>query len=71
LSREVGDAPSLEPFKAGFERALSTLVWWKMSLLMAGGLGQMIFKAPFQSKLFYDSMKILCKKKQSGYNQKR
>ena len=31
-------APSLEVFKARLDEALSSLGWWKMSLLMAGGL---------------------------------
>jgi len=39
LSREVVNAPSLETFKARLDRALSNLVWLKMSLLTAGGLG--------------------------------
>jgi len=39
LPREVVDAPSLETFKARLDRALSNLVWLKMSLLTAGGLG--------------------------------
>jgi len=30
--------PSLAVSKARLDGALSTLVWWKMSLLMAGGL---------------------------------
>jgi len=38
LPREAVAAPSLEVFKARFDGALSNLVWWKMSLLMAGGL---------------------------------
>jgi len=38
LSQEAVAAPSLEVFKAGLDGALSNLVWWKMSLLMAGGL---------------------------------
>ena len=38
LSREAVDAPSLEVFQARLDGALSKLVWWKMSLLMAGGL---------------------------------
>jgi len=33
-------------FKARLEGALSNLVWWKVSLLMAGGWNQMIFKVP-------------------------
>jgi len=37
--REVVDAPSLETFKARLDRALSTLIWLKMSLLAAGGSG--------------------------------
>jgi len=39
LPREVGDAPSLETFKARLDGALSNLIWLKMSLLTAGGLG--------------------------------
>ena len=38
LPREAVDAPSLEVFKARLDGPLSNLVWWKMSLLMAGGL---------------------------------
>jgi len=36
--REAVAAPSLEVFKARLDGALSKLVSWKMSLLMAGGL---------------------------------
>jgi len=38
LPREVVNAPSLAVFKARLDRALSNLVWWKVSVLMAGGL---------------------------------
>jgi len=38
LPREAVAAPSLAVFKARLDGALSNLVWWKMSLLMAGGL---------------------------------
>jgi len=38
LPREVVAAPSLAVFKARLDGALSTLVWWKVSLLMARGL---------------------------------
>jgi len=38
LPREVVDAPSVEVFKARLDGALSNLVWWKVSLPMAGGL---------------------------------
>jgi len=38
LPREAAAAPSLEVFKARLDGALSNLVWWKMSLLVAGGL---------------------------------
>jgi len=37
LPSEVVDAPSLEPFQARFDGALSTLTWLKMSLPVAGG----------------------------------
>ena len=38
LPREAVAAPSLEVFKARLDGALSSLVWWKVSLVMAGGL---------------------------------
>jgi len=38
LPREAVAAPSLEVFKARLDRALSNMVWWKVSLLMAGAL---------------------------------
>ena len=39
LPREVVNAPSLETLKARLDRALSTLIQLKMSLLTAGGSG--------------------------------
>jgi len=39
LPREAVEAPSLETFKARLDGALSNLIWLKMSLLTAGGLG--------------------------------
>jgi len=39
LPREAEEAPALETFKARLDRALSNLVWLKMSLLTAGWLG--------------------------------
>jgi len=38
LPREAVAAPSLAVSKVRLDGALSNLVWWKMSLLMAGGL---------------------------------
>jgi len=38
LPREVGDAPSVETFKARLDRALSKLIQLKRSLLTAGAL---------------------------------
>jgi len=38
LPREVVAAPSLDVFKARMDGVWSTLVWWKVSPLMAGGL---------------------------------
>jgi len=40
----IAAAPSLEGFKAGLDRALSTLGWWEGSLPMAGEWIQMIFE---------------------------
>ena len=39
MPREVVEAPSLETFKAGLDRALSNLIQLKIPLLIAGGLG--------------------------------
>jgi len=38
LPREAVDAPSLEVLKARLDGAFGNLVWWKVSLLMAGEL---------------------------------
>ena len=38
LPREAGAAPFLAGLKARLDGARSTPGWWKMSLLMAGGL---------------------------------
>jgi len=38
LPREAVAAPFLAVFKARLDGASSTLVWWKVSLAMAGGL---------------------------------
>jgi len=46
LPREAVAAPSPAGFKARLDGALSTLGWWKGSLLMAGGWNQMSFKVP-------------------------
>jgi len=56
LPSEVVDAPSLEAFKARMDGALSNLVWWEMSLPVAGGLELDDPKGSFQPKPFYDSM---------------
>jgi len=60
LPREAVAAPSLAVFKTRLDGALSTLVWWKMSLLMAGGLEPGDLQGPFQPKPCYDSMIIQC-----------
>ena len=56
--REVVIAPSLETFKTRLDGAPSNLTQLKMSLLIAGGLVQTAFKAPFQPKPFYKSIKL-------------
>jgi len=38
LPKEAVSAPSLAVFKARLNGALSHMVWWKVSLCMAGGL---------------------------------
>jgi len=59
LPREAVAAPSLAVLKARLDRALSTLVWCKGSLPMAGGLVQKTLKGPSQSKAFHDSVSML------------
>jgi len=56
LPREAVAAPSLAVFKARLDGAVSNLVWWKVTLLMAGGLEPDDLQGPFQPKPFYDSM---------------
>jgi len=51
-------APSLAVFKASLDRALSTLVWWKGSLSMAGGLEQGGLYGPLQPEPFDDSVML-------------
>jgi len=59
LSREVGDAPSLETIKAMLDWALSNLIKVTMSLFTAGGLVWVASNGPFHLQLFYDSMHCL------------
>jgi len=56
LSREVVDAPSLEAFKARLDVALGSLVWWLVTLHIAGGLKPDDHCGPFQPRPFYDSV---------------
>jgi len=59
LPREAVHALSLKAFKARLDGALSNLVWWKMSLLMAGGLEPDDLQGPFQPLPLHDSMILL------------
>ena len=56
LPKEVVDAPSLEAFKARLDVALGSLVWWLVTLHIAGGLKLDGHCGPFQPRPFYDSM---------------
>jgi len=58
LPKEVVDAPSLEAFKARLDVALGSLVWWLVSLHIAGGLKLDDHCSPFQPRPFYDPMII-------------
>jgi len=53
LPKEVVDAPAL---KARLDVALGSLVWWLVTLHIAGGLELDDQCGPFQSRPFYDSM---------------
>jgi len=60
LPRETVAAPSLAVLKARLDGGLSNLVWWKVSLPMAGGLELHDLLGPFQPKPPYDSVTPLC-----------
>ena len=49
------DAPSLQAFKARLDVALGSLVWWLVTLHIAGGLELDKHCGPFQPRPFYDS----------------
>ena len=54
LPKEAVDAPSLEAFKARLDVALGSLVWWLVTLHIAGGLKLDDHHGPFQPRPFYD-----------------
>ena len=49
LPKEVVDAPSLEAFKARLVVALGSLVWWLVTLHIAGGWNEMSTVVLFNS----------------------
>ena len=58
LPKEVVDAPSLGAFKARLDVALGSLVWWLVTLHIAGGLKLNDHCGPFQPRPFCDSMEL-------------
>jgi len=58
LPKEVVDAPSLEAFKARLDVALGSVVWWLVTLHIAGGLELNDHCGPFQPRPFYDSVQL-------------
>ena len=56
LPREAVGAPSLEVFNARLDGASGNLVWWEVSLPMAGVLELGGLSSLFQPKTFCDSM---------------
>ena len=56
LPKEAVDAPSLEALMARLAVALGSLVWWLVTLHIAGGLKLDDYCGPFQPRPFYDSM---------------
>ena len=55
LPKEAVDAPSLEALKARLDVALGSLVWWLVTLHIAGALKLDDHCGPFQPRPFYDS----------------
>ena len=56
LPKEVVDAPSVEAFKARLDVALGSLIWWLVTLHIAGGLQLDDHCGPFQPRPFHDSV---------------
>ena len=50
------DAPPPEAFKARLDVALGSLVWWLVTLHIAGGLELHDHRGPFQPRPFYNSI---------------
>lgn len=46
LPREAVDAPYMEVLKAKLDGALDNLMWWEVSLHMAGRWNQVVLKVP-------------------------
>jgi len=59
LPKQVVDAPSLEAFKARLDVALGSLVWWLVTLHIAGRLKLNDHCDPFQPRPFYDSIRFI------------
>ena len=59
LPKQVVDAPSLEAFRDRLDVSLGSLVWWVVTLHIAGRLKLNYHCGLFQSRPFYDSMMIL------------
>ena len=55
LPKEAVDAPSLEAFKARLHVALGSMVWWLVTLHIAGGWKLDGHCGPFQPRPFYGS----------------
>lgn len=56
LPRYMVDVQSMETFQVRMDRVVSSLIWLKMLLFPAGGLDWVVFKGPFQLKVFYESL---------------
>ena len=56
LPKDVVDAPFLGTFKARLDVSPGSLIWWLVTLHIAGGLKVEDYCGPFQPRPFYDSM---------------
>ena len=48
MPKEAVDVPSLEAFKARLDVALGSLVWWLVTLHVAGGWNEVSIVVPFK-----------------------
>jgi len=68
VPKEAVGVPSLEAFKSRLDVALGSLVWWLVTLRIAGGLKLFDHCGPFQPRPFCDSIQAFEKRTKCRWN---